>query len=61
MRTIKSVGMDDLGRLRRRIQRSHAMNRIGRSDAEYLLSLVNQMEARIVEMRELNEQGEEEG
>lgn len=52
MRAVKDAGLDELTRLRRRVLRSHAMNRIGRDDCDYIVARLDQIEVRIVEMRE---------
>ncbi len=59
-KTLKSLGLDELRSLRRRVRRQLGLERIGRADADYLTDLLNKAEARIVSMHEENENGMEE-
>lgn len=61
MRTVKSRGMDELHSLLRRVRRAQALGRIGAADAKYITARLEQCEARIVSMSEINESGREEG
>lgn len=60
MRPLKDVGMSEVGRLRNRTRRQLALERITPADAEYIVKRLDEVEARIVSMREVNEYGEEE-
>lgn len=59
-RSLKVRGMEELDSMRRRVRRQHALGRISRPDADWLVRRINQIESRIVSMRETNEYGEEE-
>lgn len=59
-RSLKTRGLNDLHALRARTLRQRALGRIALADAEYLTERLDEMEARIVTMREQNENGEEE-
>lgn len=61
MRTLKDAGVAEVSALRRRTRRALAMGRVLPSDAAYITQRLDEIEARIVEMHELNEFGEEEG
>lgn len=61
MRTLKDVGMSEVATLRRRVRRQLAMGRIFPEDAAYIVRRLDEVESRIVQMRETNEFGEEEG
>lgn len=60
-RTLKTKGMEELTGLRRRIDRQFSLGRISRRDWEKLKRLGDELSATIVNMREINEYGEEEG
>lgn len=60
-RTLKSKGLEELRSLNRRIDRQYRLGRIGKKDWANLISHGKTMESIIVNMIELNEQGEEEG
>lgn len=60
-RTLKSKGLEELRSLNRRIDRQYRLGRIGKKDWANLISRGKEMESIIVNMIELNEQGEEEG
>jgi hypothetical protein len=53
--------MDELHSLLRRVRRAQALGRIGAADAKYITARLEQCEARIVSMSEINESGREEG
>lgn len=61
MRTLKSRGLVEVQLLRQRARRQWALGRIGKPDYDYIDSRLDEVEARIIAMREINEQGEEEG
>lgn len=61
MRTLKSAGIAELKALRSRARKVFGMERISRPDFEYIDRRLDEVEARIVSMREMNERGEEEG
>lgn len=59
-RSLKTTGLVELGKFRKRVRRQLAYGRISTPDAEYLCDRLDQIEARVVSMTERNEQGEEE-
>jgi hypothetical protein len=60
MRALKERGHQrELAPLIRRVKRAYAMGRISSDDFDYLLKRLQEVEARIVSMSELNEDGEE--
>lgn len=60
-RTLKTKGMEEATSLERRINRQHKLGRIGHKDWRSLINDIRNIQATIVGMTELNEQGEEEG
>ena len=61
MRTLKSRGLHEVSLLRQRVRRQFALRRISKADYDYLDERLDEVEARIIAMSELNENGEEEG
>lgn len=61
MKSVKVRGLMELHQLRRRVNNAHGLDRISRLDRDYIVSRLDEVEARIIAMRETNEQGEEEG
>lgn len=61
MRTLKSRGLQELRLLRQRNRRQFALRRISKADYDYIDHRLDEVEARIISMREINEEGEEEG
>jgi hypothetical protein len=61
MRTLKARGLEDLDAIVARAKKAYAMKRISVIDFELLMDLAGRMEAHIVNMREINEYGKEEG
>ncbi|QSL67820.1 hypothetical protein [Nocardia phage P3.1] len=59
-RSLKSRGLEELRTLRRRVERQYALGRILRSDREFLVKHLDEVEARITKMSEKNENGMEE-
>lgn len=59
MRPLKDVGAVEVARLRRRVRRLLALERVSPADAEYLVQRCDEMEARITTMQEFNETGKE--
>ncbi len=59
-RTLKSRGLEELRAFEARVKRQHAMKRISKPDAEYILNRVAEIETRITNMSETNEYGKEE-
>ena len=59
-KTLKSLGLLELDSLRRRARRQQGLGRIGTADAEYIVTRLNEIEARIISMTEENEDGMEE-
>lgn len=60
MRSLKSAGVDEVARLRRRTRRLLAMGRVLPDDAAYIVERLDEVDARIVSMIEYNEDGKEE-
>lgn len=60
MRSLKDVGLAEVATLKRRTRRLLALERVGPADAAYITKRLDEIEARIVSMREINEYGEEE-
>lgn len=57
MKSMKTNGLSEVQAARKRAQRLAAIGRISEENAEYIVSRLKEVEARIVEMRE--ETGEE--
>lgn len=60
-RSLKTRGIAELNALRNRTLRQHALGRIERTDEKFILIRLGEIEARITAMRELDENGKEEG
>lgn len=60
MRSLKSAGVVEVTRLRRRTRRLLALGRVLPDDAAYIVTRLDEIEARIVQMHELDEFGKEE-
>jgi hypothetical protein len=60
MRPLKDAGLREVASLRARTRRLLGLERIYPSDAEYITKRLDEVEARIVNMQEFNEYGEEE-
>lgn len=58
---MKTRGAEEIAALRRRVRRQFTLGRIRKGDHDYLVGLLNQMEARVVQMYEKDETGEEAG
>jgi len=54
MKAMKTRGMDDVLALRRRVTRLSALRRIGKEDHDYIAIRLDEIETRIIEMRERN-------
>jgi len=61
VRTIKVRGWEDLDRLKGRVKRVYALKRIDKWTYDTLIDQIEHLERMIVNMRELNQDGEEEG
>ena len=59
MRSLKDAGVEEVARLRRRARRLLAMERILPVDADFIVTRCDEIEARIVNMHELDEYGKE--
>lgn len=59
MRGLKDVGIGELAKVKRRTLRLLALGRILPADAVYITKRIDEVEARIVQMREFNERGED--
>lgn len=51
-RSLKTLGIEELNKLRRRVSRQHSLGRIYASDRDYINSRLQEVEARIVLMHE---------
>lgn len=60
MRSLKDVGLREVRALRQRTVRLEAMGRVFPTDSEYITDRLDEIEARIVSMHELDEYGKEE-
>jgi hypothetical protein len=60
MKSMKAAGLPEVRSLRRRIRRLLAMDRVTKPDFEFIDERLDEVEARIVAMREINELGKEE-
>jgi hypothetical protein len=58
-RSLKTRGMDELNLFKRRVNRQLGLGRISVPDADYLLDLINRIEARVTNMRETEGYGKE--
>lgn len=61
MRSIKVRGWEDLDRFKQRVKKTYALGRIDRPTYEMLIKRIDALEVIVINMRELNEHGEEEG
>jgi hypothetical protein len=61
MKPVKERGMGELRAFASRVRRVRALDRIGEADAQYILTRVSEIEARVVAMTETDESGEEVG
>jgi hypothetical protein len=59
MRPLKEAGIKEVEALRRRVRRQYSLGRIYLADMEFLDIRLNEIETRIVTMRETDEYGEE--
>lgn len=50
--SLKTIGLEELSRLRKRVLRQHQLGRISRGDKENLIEKMDDVEAYIVKMRE---------
>lgn len=60
MRTIKTRGLVELSSLRKRVRRQYAARKISQADFMYIDQRLDEIEARVITMSELNEFGKEE-
>lgn len=51
-RSLKTRGLEELGQLKRRVNRQHSLGRIGMADRDFLNDHIDQIEARIIRMDE---------
>lgn len=61
VRPLKERGVDDVDSVRRRVRRLLGLSRVLPDDAAYIVERLDEVEARIVSMRELDEYGKEVG
>lgn len=59
MRPLKTSGLEELRRLRSRTRRQLALGRILKDDWEFIDVRLDEIEARIISMKETDEDGEE--
>lgn len=59
MKTMKTLGYADLDRAKARLLKLSASSRVDVADKDYILEHIQAAQARIVEMTELDETGEE--
>ena len=59
MRPLKDAGLAEVESLKRRTRRLLAMERVFPADAEYIVSRLDEISARIVGMHETDEYGKE--
>lgn len=60
MRSLKDAGLAEVRSLKRRTRRLVAMERVFPEDGEFITSRLDEVEAKIVSMMEVNEYGKEE-
>jgi hypothetical protein len=60
VRSMKSAGLAEVDSLRRRTRRLLSLGRLFPEDCAYITKRLNEIEARIVTMNEINEYGKEE-
>jgi hypothetical protein len=58
---LKTNGLRELASIRRRVRRQWLLERIYKSDHDFLMDRINEMEAHIVAMKETLDNGEEVG
>lgn len=51
-RSLKTRGLEELGALKKRVNRQHLLGRIARSDRDALNALMDQIESHIIRMPE---------
>ncbi len=51
-KSLKESGVNELGALKRRVRRQHALERISKPDHDKLIALIDEIEATIVNMDE---------
>lgn len=59
MRSMKDAGLFEVRAARGRVRRLFSMGRVHRPDFEYIDQMLDQVEARIVSMQEIDEYGDE--
>lgn len=55
---LKTAGLAELAAIRKRVKRQLAMERIDRADHDYIISRLDEIEARIINMREEGHDGD---
>lgn len=56
---LKTAGLRELARLRKRVRNQRAWGRIGRNDSDYIEERLNEVEARIINMTEQDKSGKD--
>lgn len=59
MRGLQDAGLVEVSALRRRVRRLLALERVFPADAEFIVERLDEIEARIVSMTEIDGQGKE--
>lgn len=54
---LQSRGLEELGLFKKRVNRQYSMERISRFDRDELISLIDQIESKVVRMNEKQEKG----
>lgn len=54
---LQSRGLEELGLFKKRVNRQYSMERISRVDRDELISLIDQIESKVVRMNEKQEKG----
>lgn len=55
---LKTNGLQEVGSFKKRVVRQYNLGRIGASDKNELISLINQIEARVIKMQESSKEGD---
>jgi hypothetical protein len=58
MRSMKSLGLEEIQSARRRCSRLYGLGRLGSEDHEFITSRLKEVEARIVSMPEITDEEE---
>lgn len=61
MRPMKTAGINEVRAAKARLLKLYAMERVDRADVDYIGERLMEVEARIINMREISEDGQEVG